>query len=82
MCLHAMTHTIQYYPSFPKVILVLKVGYLRITHPFAMESKLPIRLACIRHAASVNPEPGSNSPKKYFGAFSAHYCLKELFFNS
>ena len=22
----------------------------------------PVRLACIRHAASVNPEPGSNSP--------------------
>ena len=22
------------------------------------------RLACIRHAASVHPEPGSNSPKK------------------
>src|SRR3990167_3809948 len=22
-----------------------------------------VRLACIRHAASVNPEPGSNSPK-------------------
>ncbi len=25
----------------------------------------PVRLACIRHAASVNPEPGSNSPPKY-----------------
>ena len=23
----------------------------------------PARLACIRHAASVRPEPGSNSPK-------------------
>ena len=23
---------------------------------------LPVRLACIRHAASVHPEPGSNSP--------------------
>src|SRR6187397_2039510 len=22
----------------------------------------PVRLACIRHAASVDPEPGSNSP--------------------
>ena len=27
---------IQYYPSFPTVILVLKAGYLRVTHPFAM----------------------------------------------
>ena len=25
-----------------------------------------VRLACLRHAASVHPEPGSNSPKKYF----------------
>ena len=25
---------------------------------------LTARLACIRHAASVHPEPGSNSPKK------------------
>ena len=40
-----MTHTIQYYPSFPKVILVLKVGYLRVTHPFAMEKQaLPFDL--------------------------------------
>ena len=43
-------------------------GYLRVTHPFATDfrkSKLSlrsVRLACIRHAASVHPEPGSNSP--------------------
>jgi hypothetical protein len=24
-----------------------------------------VRLACIRHAASVHPEPGSNSPQKF-----------------
>ena len=32
----------------------------------------PVRLACIRHAASVHPEPGSNSPLNYsqpFGCF-------------
>ena len=29
-------------------------------------SKLSVRLACIRHAASVHPEPGSNSPQKKF----------------
>ncbi len=28
-----------------------------------------VRLACIRHAASVHPEPGSNSPQN-----SSHYC--------
>ncbi len=27
-----------------------------------------VRLACIRHAASVNPEPGSNSPPKWLPA--------------
>ena len=40
--------------------------YLCLTHPFATDptSKLvrSVRLACIRHAASVHPEPGSNSP--------------------
>jgi hypothetical protein len=25
---------------------------------------VPARLACIKHAASVRPEPGSNSPSK------------------
>ena len=28
--------------------------------------RLSVRLACIRHAASVHPEPGSNSPQKKF----------------
>ena len=28
--------------------------------------KWSVRLACIRHAASVHPEPGSNSPLSYF----------------
>ena len=27
--------------------------------------KHPVRLACVRHAASVYPEPGSNSPSKH-----------------
>src|SRR6188474_1225451 len=25
----------------------------------------PVRLACVRHAASVRPEPGSNSPMRF-----------------
>ncbi len=37
-------------------------------HPFATLSYDPkvesVRLACIKHAASVRPEPGSNSPSK------------------
>ena len=31
-----------------------------------MLQKHLVRLACIRHAASVHPEPGSNSPQKNF----------------
>jgi hypothetical protein len=30
----------------------------------------PVRLACIRHAASVDPEPGSNSPPSVPGALA------------
>ncbi len=32
-----------------------------------------VRLACIRHAASVHPEPGSNSPQKIFTLASVSY---------
>ena len=39
--------------------------------------KCCVRLACIRHAASVHPEPGSNSPLIYVLFSLAH--LKELF---
>ena len=40
----------------------LRGRYQRVTHPFATKSEDFVRLACIRHAASVHPEPGSNSP--------------------
>src|SRR5690606_801613 len=37
----------------------------RVTHPFATkagaEAPTSVRLACVRHAASVRSEPGSNS---------------------
>ena len=43
-----------------------KVGCSRVTHPFATlytpEGALIVRLACVKHAASVHPEPGSNPP--------------------
>ncbi len=44
-----------------------QVAYVLLTHsplgppPYCYKSDL-VRLACIRHAASVHPEPGSNSP--------------------
>ena len=37
-----------------------------------------VRLACIRHAASVNPEPGSNSPKNL--SFVLFFSFLLLFF--
>ncbi len=47
--------------------------FLCITHPSATlipkkltevsSSSIPVQLACVKHAASVYPEPGSNSPK-------------------
>src|SRR5207249_9555097 len=40
--------------------------FSRVTHPSATELEScppsPVRLTCVRHAASVRPEPGSNSP--------------------
>ena len=50
------------------VVPVSGAGFSRVTHPFATvhRSKLRflVRLACVRHAASVRPEPGSNSPSR------------------
>ena len=61
----------RYYPSFLKAIPHTTAGYPRVTHPSATawlsEENHAVRLACVRHAASVCPEPGSNSPSKYFG---------------
>ncbi|KAE8037995.1 hypothetical protein FH972_010543 [Carpinus fangiana] len=35
--------------------------YALLTCP-PLETPLPVRLACVKHATSVNPELGSNSP--------------------
>ena len=40
-----------------------QVGHVFLTRPpRSAPEGAPVRLACIRHAASVDPEPGSNSP--------------------
>ena len=42
-----------------------QVAYALLTRlPLSIDSKLSssVRLACVKHAASVRPEPGSNSP--------------------
>ena len=44
--------------------LLMYYSPVRHWHP-----KMSVRLACIRHAASVHPEPGSNSPLSYFKFF-------------
>ena len=51
----------QGYPPFRVAILHLRASSLLLL------SRLPLllraaRLACVRHTANVNPEPGSNSP--------------------
>ena len=56
---------IRYYPRFPEAIPEEGAGSPRVTQPFA--TRFPprwgaVRLACVRRAASVHPEPGSNSP--------------------
>ena len=39
-----------------------------------------VRLACVKHAASVRPEPGSNSPINYIEELNQalNYSIKEL----
>ena len=39
-----------------------QVPYVLLTRSPLETRRSPVRLACIRHAASVHPEPGSNSP--------------------
>src|SRR5699024_12053248 len=80
---------IRYYHKFPCVIPGLQAGCPRVTHPSAAHStsRHPegiclascARLACIRHADSVRPEPRSNSPKKFVCLFltpQKHLSLK------
>ena len=53
-----------YYPRFPAAIPGAGAGSPRVTQPFAtrLHPKMgAVRLACVRRAASVHPEPGSNS---------------------
>ncbi|OIU71595.1 hypothetical protein BHE18_00195, partial [Rossellomorea aquimaris] len=56
-------------PGFPELSQSYRqVTHVLLTRPPLIKGKLGFpksaRLACIRHAASVRPEPGSNSPIK------------------
>ncbi len=59
----------RYCPRFPGGIPHSGAGYPRVPHPSATpsspEENESVRLACVTHAASVCPEPGSNSPSMY-----------------
>ena len=71
------------------VIPDLKVDYPRVTHPCATllapaSKSFLVRLACVKHAASVHSEPESNSPVKFFKSvffmcFTAHQTSFYLF---
>ena len=60
-------HAIRHYPVFPRAVPVRGARRPRAPRQSAalMGSKLPnpARLACLRRAASVRSEPGSNSPR-------------------
>ena len=71
---HATMRCMRYCQQFPVVIPLTEAGSPRVAHPSAARSSgthpkncsLDLaRLACVRHAASVHPEPGSNSHKKF-----------------
>ena len=80
-------------PGFPRLSLCKgQVAYALLTRPplstrdfnRSVRHELLARLACVRHAASVHPEPGSNSQIKCSRCqikvqnhwfFSCHYCL-------
>ena len=50
---------------YPKVRGRLLTCYSPVRHsPPKPKSRRSVRLACVKHAASVRPEPGSNSPTK------------------
>jgi hypothetical protein len=43
---------------------------------FHLRRGIFVRLACVKHAASVRPEPGSNSPFMFFFANSEELDLE------
>ena len=60
-----LAQRMRYYPAVRPAIPHRWTGSSRVTHPFATDPCGPVRLACVKHAASVRPEPGSNSPREF-----------------
>ena len=66
--------------SYPSLIARLLMYYSPVRHSFDSASTISsVRLACIRHAASVHPEPGSNSPFDLLFIFCHRWLLFPLF---
>ena len=82
-------YVIRYYCPFPDTIPFRRAGCSRVTHPSATQSYHSsfrknqkssfVRLACVRHAASVHPEPGSNSLKFVSYPLSGYNQFQSLF---
>ena len=49
-----------------------QVNYVLLTRPPLSLRRETVRLACVKHAASVCPEPGSNSPNMNFCGNLSH----------
>ena len=68
---HKISRITRYYPVVRPAIPHRRTGCSRVTHPSATRSPKCkhlgslVRLACVKHAASVRPEPGSNSPIEF-----------------
>ena len=88
----------RFYQPFPAAIPRYGAGCPRVTHPSATKcigdsaeaSSVihSVRLACVKHAASVHPEPGSNShvlilvlDKQLAAIYSLIYCTFYKFEN-
>ena len=80
----------RYQHRFLCVIPLCQVGYLRVTHPSATnlvsckQKTSSVRLACLMCAASVCPEPGSNSlvnflTRAYQLFYFLNYCTSKYF---
>ena len=63
-------NVMRYYHPFPEAIPHSEAGSSRVTPPSATKIKtealISVRLACVKRAASVRPEPGSNSLLKLY----------------
>ena len=54
---------------------------LRTRLPLTLQfPKASVRLACVKHAASVHPEPGSNSPLYFNESFESRFFDSERIF--